>query len=397
MPYKKITFYKKKNMALSQTGITMSAVHCALGVITPLSSCTLSDLVKVGSINKWSKTKPIKHTGASLADTYSGLTGVMATSRFGFELASADTENGCLSLAASQSDLWAYQKWTPSSSYPARLGDFRGYNHAAVSPFQTIYIDYNVPGVENTSHLPQYQMVARVLSNAGSGNNYNANAEINPKDMFTGTSHKYAILYRKQGTSSTSASSEVNLSGLTVDTGRITGTTSNTGTFECCLAIHKSGDSIWYPCPETYRTFVVRNMTKEEYAGVYVTNLCQMNVSSTIGHLYVKMQVTNITNNDLEVAVGCTITDSRTGNQPLWNNTIPQSSLGATTYTISAHTSMTFYGNENQQWVTTDPGDIRVEGIGSDWRAPIESTCYAKVVGKWDVAVDNYKMLYNPS
>ena len=384
-------------MALSQTGITMSAVHCELGVITPLSSCTLSDLVKVSSINKWSKTKPIKHTGASLADTYSGLTGVMATTKYGFELASSDTENGCLTLAASQADLWEYQKWTPSSTYPARLGDFRGYNHSAISPFQTIDIDYNQPGVENTTHLPQYQMVARVLSNTGSGNNYNANAEINPKDMFNGTSHKYVLLYRKQGTNSTSASSEVNLTNLTIDTGRLTGSTSYTGTFECCLAIHKNQDTIWYPCPGTYKTFQIRNMSKEEYAGVFITNLCQLNVNSTIGHLYVKMQITNVTDSILQVAVGCTITDSKPGNAPLWNNTIPQTSLGAITYSLPAHTSLTLYGNEDQEWSATDPGDIRVEAIGTDWRAPFESTCYAKVVGKWDVAVDEYKMLYNPS
>lgn len=385
-------------MALAQSGITMSAVHCALGVITPLSSVTLSDLVKVRSINKWSMCKPIQHTGDALSDTFAGLTGVMATSKFGFELASAETENACLSLAASQTDLWAYQRWTPSSSYPARLGDFRGYNHAAVSPFQKVNRSYYVPGVEGYK-APVYEMEELILSKSASpsSNNYNANAEINPHDMFPGNAHKYAILYRKQGTNSTSSSTEVNMSNLTLDTGRLTGSTSLTGTFECCVAIHKDGDSIWYPCPDTYTTFNIRNQTVEEYVGVSIVNQCSLAVSSTIGHLVVKMQVSNITDTDLEVAIGCTITDSKAGNQPLWNNTIPQTSLGATTYTISAHTSMTFYGNENQQWETTDPGDIRVEAIGSDWIAPIESTCYAKVVGKWDVPASKYKMLYNPS
>lgn len=96
-------------MSLDTTGITMSAVHCALGVITPLSSCTLSDLVKVNSINKWSKTKPIKHTGNALSDTYTGLTGVMATSNYGFEFSDGtsgtpvcfgETEDEALTIAS---------------------------------------------------------------------------------------------------------------------------------------------------------------------------------------------------------------------------------------------------------------------------------------------------------
>lgn len=99
-------------MSLPQTGITMSAVHCALAVITPLSSCTLSDLVQVNSINKWSACKPIEHTGDNLADTYSGLTGVMATSNYGFDL-DADycaDENTCLTKAATSTTLWNYTK-----------------------------------------------------------------------------------------------------------------------------------------------------------------------------------------------------------------------------------------------------------------------------------------------
>lgn len=391
-------------MALSQTGITMSAVHCALGVITPLSSCTLSDLVKVGSINKWSKTKPIRHTGASLADTYSGLTGVMATTKYGFELASADTENGCLSLAASQADLWAYQKWTPSSTYPARLGDFRGYNHAAVSPFQIIDIDYNEPGVENTTHLPQYQMVAKVLSNTGSGNNYNANAEINPKDMFNGTSHKYVLLYRKQGTSSTSASSEVNMTNLTIDTGRITGTTSNTGTFECCLAIHKSQDTIWYPCPGTYRTFNVRNMTKEEYMGVYISNLCYLNATSTSSkmHYRVKMQIFNMKSTAVEVYAGAVIKGSNTSRDSIWSCTIPSPTTSSTPkWTIPANSSITLYGagddDDNMTLTTTDPGELVHEESASYYGLPIESTCYVRNVLLGDVTGDAYKVLYNPS
>lgn len=380
-------------MSLPQTGITMSAVHCALAVITPLSSCTLSDLVKVRSINKWSACKPIQHTGDALADTYSGLTGVMATSNYGFDL-DADycaDENACLTKAATSTTLWNYTKWVPSSDYPARLGDFRGYNHAAICPFSEVGFSYTpVPGVEGTSHVPTFGFDARISTDT--------NAEIKPKDMTRLKSGNYKIIYRKKGTNAAEVACTSALTATVIQTGRISGSTSNTGTFEVCLAIQRGGgDQEWYPMPETYRTFEVRNQTKEEYAGVFVTNLCQLNVNSTIGHLYVKLKVTNITDNDLEVAVGCTITDSKTGNQPLWNNTIPQSSLGATTYTLSAHTSMYVYGNENQEWVTTDPGDIRVEGIGTDWRAPIESTCYAKVVGKWDVAVSNYKMLYNPS
>lgn len=101
-------------MSLDTTGITMSAVHCALGVFITgitysLPYCTLSDLVQVNSINKWSACKPIKHTGNVLADSYSALTGVMATSNYGFEFSDGtsgtpvcfgETEDEALTIAS---------------------------------------------------------------------------------------------------------------------------------------------------------------------------------------------------------------------------------------------------------------------------------------------------------
>lgn len=390
-------------MALSQTGITMSAVHCALGVITPLSSVTLSDLVKVRSINKWSMCKPIQHTGNALSDTYSGLTGVMATSKYGFELASAETENACLSLAASQTDLWAYQRWTPSASYPARLGDFRGYNHAAISPFQKVNRNYYVPGVEGYK-APVYEMEALILSKTASpsSNNYNANAEINPHDMFPGNAHKYAILYRKQGTNSTSSSTEVNMSNLTLDTGRLTGSTSYTGTFECCLAIHKDGDSIWYPCPDTYATFQIRNQTPSEYAGLSVVNQCQLRASSPSSKMYyiVKMTVSNITGEAIEICAGCTVQGSNTSRQPIWSCTIPNVITSSTPkWTIPAHSSITLYGaaDDNQTLTLTDPGELQHEESVSYYGAPIVASCFVKNVNKSDVPVMVDKTVYASS
>lgn len=315
-------------MSLPQSGITMSAVHCALAVITPLSSCTLSDLVKVRSINKWSRCKPIKHTGDNLADTFSGLTGVMATSNYGFELEAdycADAD-AALSKAATSTTLWNYTGYTPSDSYPARLGDFRGYNHAAICPFSQVGFSYEpAPGVEGTSIVPTWGFDARISTDA--------NAEVKPKDMTLLHSGNYEIIYRKKGTNTATVAATSALTATAILTDRISGTTSNTGTFEVCLAVHRGGgDSEYYPLPETYRTFEVRNQTKEEYAGVFVTNLCYLHASSTTSkmHYSVKFKVTNITNQDIDVYAGCIISGSNTSRGAIWSCTIPLAPTSST-------------------------------------------------------------------
>lgn len=381
-------------MSLPQTGITMSAVHCALAVITPLSSCTLSDLVQVNSINKWSACKPIKHTGNSLADTYSGLTGVMATSNFGFDFDNdycADA-NAALSKAATSTTLWSYVKWTPSASYPARLGDFRGYNHAAVCPFTQMDFSYTpVPGVENTTHVPTFGFAEYI----------NTNAEIYPKDMSAPIgSGNYEIIYRKKGTNSATVAATSALTATTIQTGRLSGTTSNTGTFEVCLAVHRSGgDGEYYPLPYTYRTFEVRNQTKEEYAGVYITNLCYLNAQSTTSkiHYSVKFKVTNITNSAVTIYAGCEIKGSDTTKDSIWRCMIPSTPTSSTpSWTIPSGSSITLYGAGDNDWylTTTDPGELDNEESVSYYGSPITATCYVRNSLYGDVTVDSAKTVY---
>lgn len=379
-------------MSLPQSGITMSQVHCALGVFIPgttgftISSCTLSDLVKVNSINKWSRCKPIKDTRPSLSNTFNGLVSVMAAANYGLDIEAdvCSDENSCLTKAATATTLWRYEKFTPSSTWPARLGDFRGYNHRAVCPFQKM-VTTSSRGVEDSTIPPKYSITEEILTNkyAQSGDeNYDENAEINPREMQLFSACDYYIIWRKIGTSRASSTTAFDTTSLTITTGEITGTTSNTGTFESCLALHKSGDSIWYPVPNTYTTFNVSNMTKIEYVGLAVSDLSSfVPTSNSKGELYVKFRVSNVSNHSITFKVGCTVNSSNISPQPsdntLWSRTLSQET---NTYTLNTGTSMVFYGTSGGTFSTTNPGTetMFVEGIGSDWITPFYSTCYAR-------------------
>lgn len=271
------------------------------------------------------------------------------------------------------------------------MGDFRGYNHQAVSPFQPLYLDYNAPGVEDYIE-PQYQLVAVNLSKdaPAQSNNYNANAEINPKDMGEFNSGEYVILWRKKGTHNTSASTPTALTQFTVDTGRITGSTSVTGTFESCLAIHRrGGNGAYYPCDGTYRTFEVRTQTKEEYIGLYLTNQCRLNVRSTIGDLTVQMTLTNITDTAIETKVYCLVKGTHQDN--IWQSA--NISTTQQTFTVPAHGSLTIYGTENQTFSTEPQGTIRVEDI-THYGSPITADCRARNTLHGVITVTKEKTIY---
>ncbi len=270
------------------------------------------------------------------------------------------------------------------------MGDFRGYNHQAVSPFQPLSLDYNTPGVDGY-RAPVYQLVARNLSKdaPSQSNNYNANAEINPKDMGEFNSGEYVILWRKKGTHNTSASTPTALTQFTVDTGRITGSTSVTGTFETCLAIHRrGGNGAYYPCDGTYRTFEIRTQTMEDYLGLYITNQCSMNVHSTIGDLTVQMTLSNISSTASTVTVYGIVTGTTT--DAIWTNQPP---ANWASFEVPAHSNLTIYGDENGHWQTTPQGAIRVEDIAS-FGSPITAEVRARTSTHGTATISKTKTIY---
>ena len=114
-------------MALGTTGITTAAVGTALGS----SSRDVGTLCKHSSINKWAKGKPVP---------YPSDTGVTDHERRfcnqGFDLNSVTSISISQLLSSAQANKdWTYIKPSGGANSPYRLGDFRGYNHNAVPPY----------------------------------------------------------------------------------------------------------------------------------------------------------------------------------------------------------------------------------------------------------------------
>lgn len=256
-------------------------------------------------------------------------------------------------------------------------------------------MDYNVPGVEDYQ-APVYQLVARNLSKdaPAQSNNYNANAEINPKDMGEFNSGEYVILWRKKGTHNTSASTPTALTQFTVDTGMMTGSTSVTGTFETCLAIHRrGGNGAYYPCDGTYRTFEVRNQTPEEHLGIYLTNQCRMSVPTSKPNLYVQMTLSNITDSPIETRVYCLV--NGTQGDYLWQSANIHTTQQ--TFTVPAHGSLTIYGTENNTFSTEPQGAIVIDEHISYFGSPITADCRVGIAtggGVTSIIVTKVKTIY---
>ena len=130
-------------MALPTTGLTTNAVASALGE----ASNDVGTLCKSNKINKWSKWKPIQNnkvTGLTLTD--------LQNANFGFTIPNADADEG---VALAQA--WTYNKPTGGAASPYRLGDFRGYEHNSIRPFNLLlpdYVNQNQSGVVAKLILP---------------------------------------------------------------------------------------------------------------------------------------------------------------------------------------------------------------------------------------------------
>lgn len=357
------------------TGCTMIEVSQALGYYA--NPLMLSRLVNHPNLNKWSRVKPVAYTGPSY-DNVADLEAFMDLNGWGIEMDSVGVLNTDelmygSALTLSKGECWHYSGFTPSQSYPARLGDFRHYNTDAECPYLPVELSYYVPGVDG-HYGPVMELTWR--------RNLSQNAEINP--YLKSTLHgKYYVVYRKKGeTSANSAVTTTVTEGFSAMTSeRIQLSSGQTGDYEACALIKRGGgDGELYPLPETYLSYNLRNYSEEEYVGLSLVNQCSMTKSSTIGHLFVKLQVRNLTNDAITAVVGCEVYDNR--NEKLFQKLNYSVNVPAGGVVI-------LYGTDDNAFTTTNPGDIRIEDVSSSgtFRPPIGSTCYCKNSLKGDVTM----------
>lgn len=346
----------------------------------------LSRLAKHPNLPKYSRCHPVGYVGDSKT-TQAEQEAWMDSIGWGFEMDSVlpmntDAQTYGSAITVSRGECWHYSGVTATQEIPARLGDFRWLNTDAECPFLPVELYYYVPGVDNHK--------GSVLQLKW-GRNLSQNSEINPynNQQLRGNYH---ILLRKLGqtTGSTMISTGVTETFTAMTTTNIIMESGDTGTYEACAAIVRGGgNNEVYPLPGTYMTFNAWNQTEEEYAGLSLVNQCSMTRSSTVGQLTVKLKVTNLTNEAITAIVGCEVLDNR--GEVVWrvlNHSV----------SVPANGTITLYGKTNPEaFVTTDPGEIRVEDVGpsGQFRPPITAECRAKNSLKSDVEMKKSATILN--
>lgn len=263
-------------MALATTGITMSQVGSTLGT----TSRVLSTLCKHSNINKWAKGKPVPYA------TNSGITDAQRKlANQGFNLNDATSiDIGTLFSNAANGKGWNYTPPTGGTNQPYRLGDFRGYNHSAVAPYNYSSFPTTVETYSTTANAS-----FRIVINSGAELKLSDFAHIeNYGDL---SSWRYAIAFKKSnwnaadtrfayGSSVSTTSSEIIIDVTFPETGSYTILpiiTKETGTTSDAL------ESIYLPNGLT--TCNVNR--KYAYATVTITNESSINPSfSYDGNLY---------------------------------------------------------------------------------------------------------------
>ena len=339
------------------------------------SPILLSRLVKHPNIPVWSRCKPVAYNRTIASKTTQAEQESWFDSiGWGYNMKSVlpmntDAETYSSAITLSQEDVWEYSGCTPTENLPGRLADFRWCNGDAEIPFLPVELYYYDPGIEY-HRGPTIQLKwAR---------NLNQNSEINPYNYNALRQGDYHILLRKLGatTGTTMLSTGVTETFTAMTTSNITMESGDTGTYEVCAAIQKyGGNHEVYPLPGTYTKFTVRNRTEEEYLGLSLTNQCSMRLVSATGWLTVRMKLTNLTNEAITASVGCEVYDSR--------NTMVWQKLNHSV-TVPANGSITLYGKTDPEaFVTTDPGEIKVEDVGAQgqFRPPITADCKVTRLG----------------
>lgn len=117
--------------ALPNSNISTSLVKSAIGAATN----DVGSLCTHANVNRWSKWKPIRSNK---------IAGIVAqdliNSKFGLDIVSRSTIYDLLTYYSTNS-IWNYLKPTGGAISNYRLGDFRGYDHAAYMAFNTTQLD----------------------------------------------------------------------------------------------------------------------------------------------------------------------------------------------------------------------------------------------------------------
>lgn len=183
----------------------------------------LNYLCRLGSINKWAKCKPINYTGLTRHITDVERRGMPSDINQGYYYGvklSDNAFNNFAEIHETSTDLFAHKPL--EAGYPARLGDFQGYDHNAVADITAIVqtaaqqnssmsIGFQV--TPNSSGIPVSDVVKAALSTTGGVSTYIfalitrvgttthacALLDANPIDLDTAQNKTYSI-YMHQAT-----------------------------------------------------------------------------------------------------------------------------------------------------------------------------------------------------
>jgi len=248
-------------MALSTTGITTSAVGNALGT----TSRNINYLCQHSNINKWAKGKPIPYaTNGGVTDDNRKF------ANQGFDLNSVTSISiAQLWNAANANKDWKYTPPTGGTSEPFRLGDFRGYNHNAVQPY-----NYDSFPTKVESYNTTCEVSFRILKNTNAELTLTDFAHFENYGSFSGW--RYGIAYKHSSWNNADTQFMYG-SSVTANTNEIIieGTLPKSGTYEILPIITKETgtttdalESIYLP--NGYRTLIFEQ--KNAFATVTITN-----------------------------------------------------------------------------------------------------------------------------
>lgn len=327
-------------MALSTTSIKTSDVKTAIGA----SSNSTITLCKA-NVNKWSAHKPFRSSAGKY--TYAELTAALKLADYGLDVASGrkTTPKLALDAAAGNAELWPHLKPLGTAASPCRLGDFRGYNPSAPVPFSASVTPAN--GIASTSVTPSFAAEADVVTGS--------DMVVADFATFTRTAHIFwCVLYRKVNATTTSVIMGGNVANNPSGYGFDNPTGLTPGDYEMCMALYSDDDGGYWPLPGTYRTVSLRNMTVEEYTGIFVTFEAYC-IQGAKDHLHIRLSIRNTNSASRSVAVSLAVKDG--------NNVHVLGSPFSTTKTISAGATKHLVFNDTgvSEGTASNLGDIMVE------------------------------------
>ena len=284
-------------MALPNTGITTSAVGNALGT----TSRNINYLCQHTNINKWAKGKPVPYA------TTSGITDDNRKfANQGFDLNSVTSISiAQLWSAAKANKDWEYTPPTGGTE-PFRLGDFRGYNHSAVQPY-----NYNSFPTKVESYNTTCEVSFRILKDTNAELTLSDFAHFENYGSFSGW--RYGIAYKHSSWNNADTQFMYG-SSVTANTNEIIieGTLPKSGTYDILPIITKETgtttealESIYLP--NGYRTLIFEQKTA--WATVTITN--EYNISPSYswdGNLFLfgNMIQLSVTNSQTGVSIPST-------------------------------------------------------------------------------------------